>query len=193
LSARAVFLDRDGVIIRPELRNGRPYPPVSVDQVEVLPGVSESLARLRAAGFRLIVVTNQPDVARGQQRREVVEAIHAELRARLPLDDIRVCYHDETDECDCRKPRPGLLLEAARHAMVDLGRSFMVGDRWRDIEAGHRAGCSAVFIDYGYAEARPEQPDACCGSLPEAVDWILARVAAVDQGISARGAHESDQ
>ena len=176
LAGRAVFLDRDGVINRAVVRDGRPYPPSSLAELELLPDVHEALARLRSAGFRLIVVTNQPDVARGAQTREAVEAIHAALLAAgLPIDDFRVCYHDDGDRCDCRKPEPGLLLAAAREHDLDLTASFMIGDRWRDVEAGRRAGCTTIFIDYGYAEVEPSLPDLRVKSLNEGVDWILSR------------------
>src|ERR1017187_1809436 len=146
---RAVFLDRDGVINRAIVRDGKPYPPASLDELEILPGVPEALGLLKAAGFALIVVTNQPDVARGVQRREVVEAINATLGAQLPIDEFRVCYHDDRDQCPCRKPQPGLLTRAPLYA---LDRSILVGDRWRDIEAGQRAGVQAtILIDYGYS------------------------------------------
>ncbi len=170
----AVFIDRDGVIVRAAVRHGKPFPPERLEDVEILAGVHEAFDRLRAAGFLLVVVTNQPDVARGRQSRAEVEAIHARLRDRLPIDDIRVCYHDDADGCDCRKPAPGLLLAAAAALGVDLRRSVMVGDRWRDVEAGRRAGCATVFIDSGYDEQRPEGADAAVSSLLEAADWILA-------------------
>ena len=173
VSVRAVFLDRDGVINRAFVRDGKPYPPASAAEVEVLPGVGDALERLRAAGFLLIVVTNQPDVARGRQSREAVEAINAVLRERLPLDDIRVCYHDDADGCACRKPAPGLILEAADEHRIDVGTSYTVGDRWRDVEAGRRAGSRTVFIDCGYDEPPPVHFDASARSLAEAVDWIL--------------------
>ncbi len=167
----AVFLDRDGVINRAVVRHGRPYPPDSVEQVEVLPGVGEALVRLKNAGYALVVVTNQPDVARGRQTRAVVEAIHAHLQTVLPIDEFRVCYHDDQDQCACRKPQPGLLTTPATY---DLTRSMLVGDRWRDIDAGRRAGCRAtILVDYGYDEAIPRQPDARVGSLSEATEWIL--------------------
>jgi D-glycero-D-manno-heptose 1,7-bisphosphate phosphatase len=174
VGARVVFLDRDGVINRTSIRNGVPRPPASVDALEILPGVREALARLRDAGFRLIVVTNQPDVARGTQTRAAVEAIHARLMATLPLDEIRVCYHDDADRCRCRKPRPGMLTEGPP---VDSAASVMVGDRWRDIEAGRRAGCATVLIDDGQAEPPPHEPDARVADLAEATAWILARAA----------------
>ncbi len=175
MSHRAVFLDRDGVLNRAIVRNGKPYPPGSESEMELIDGVPESLARLRAAGFRLVVVTNQPDVARGTQRREVVEAMHAALLRALALDVVKVCYHDDPDACACRKPAPGMLLEAAREMDIDLARSYMVGDRWRDVEAGRRAGVTAIFIDGGYAEQRPADAAATVGSLREATEWILAR------------------
>jgi D-glycero-D-manno-heptose 1,7-bisphosphate phosphatase len=154
------------------VRDGRPNPPDSLEDLEVLPGVSESLVRLRGAGFALVVVTNQPDVARGRQTRETVEAMHAHLMATLPLDECRVCYHDDADRCGCRKPEPGLLTRAP---VFDLGRSLIVGDRWRDIEAGRRAGCrAAILVDYGYDEACTVTPDLRVRSLAEATDWILS-------------------
>lgn len=170
---RAVFLDRDGVINRAVVRDGRPYPPDSLEQMEILPGVPEALAALRAAGFLLVVATNQPDVARGTQRRDVIDAMHAHLMATLPIDDVRVCAHDSGDGCRCRKPRPGMLEDSAREAGIDLRRSFMVGDRWRDIDAGRAAGCTTIFIDYGYAERQPEAPDFVATSLADAAAWIL--------------------
>ena len=170
---RAIFLDRDGVLNRAVVRGGKPYPPVGPAEVEILPGVGEACVTLHEAGFLLVAVTNQPDVARGTQRREVVEVIHQALQARLPLDGVRVCYHDDADGCSCRKPKPGLLLGSARDWDIDLAASFMVGDRWQDIEAGRRAGCKTIFVDYGYVERAPDRPDHRVGSLVEAVDWIL--------------------
>jgi D-glycero-D-manno-heptose 1,7-bisphosphate phosphatase len=170
---RAVFLDRDGVINRAVVRDGKPYPPDSLQELEILPGVADALARLRAAGFVNVIVTNQPDVATGRQRREVVEAMHAFLASKLAVDAVKVCYHAAADGCACRKPKPGMLLEAARELGVDLAASVMVGDRWRDVGAGQAAGCRSFFIDAGYAEKRPGKPYVAVKSLPEAVDQIL--------------------
>ncbi|MBZ5558492.1 MAG: HAD family hydrolase [Acidobacteriia bacterium] len=171
---RAVFLDRDGVINRAVVRDGKPHPPTDADHVDVLPGVAAALGRLKAAGYLLIVVTNQPDVARGTQSREAVEAIHARLASELPIDDFRACYHDDRDACACRKPKPGLIIDAALAHGVDLRESVMVGDRWRDIEAGRRAGCQTVFVNHEYEERKPEKPDAVVGALEEAATWILS-------------------
>jgi D-glycero-D-manno-heptose 1,7-bisphosphate phosphatase len=167
---RAVFLDRDGVLTEVVVREGKPYPPARLADLRIYPDVRDSLLRLKNAGFSLVVVTNQPDVARGTQSRETVDAMHAHLLAELPLDEIRVCYHDDADDCVCRKPKPGLITAAPEY---DYARSFVVGDRWRDVEAGRRAGCRTVLVDRGYAEPFVP-PDARVESLSEAVDWILA-------------------
>jgi transaldolase len=164
-------LDRDGVLNAAVVRDGKPYPPGSLDDLVIVPDAAAALSRLRHAGYRLVVVTNQPDVARGQQQPEVVDAINAALAATLPLDEIRVCYHDDAARCGCRKPAPGLLQQAPEH---DLARSVMVGDRWRDVEAGRRAGVGAtVLIDHGYREPIGTPPDVRVATLTEAVDWIL--------------------
>ena len=175
---QAVFLDRDGVLNEPVVRDGKPYPPASAAEVQITPSTAGALARLKEREFLLLVVTNQPDVARGTQKRETVEEIGRRLRAELPLDDVFTCFHDDQDACDCRKPRPGLLLRAASQYGIDLRRSYLAGDRWRDIDAGANAGCRTIWIDRGYAERPPSSvPDARVGSLPEAVDWILKNAA----------------
>lgn len=169
---RAVFLDRDGVLNRADVREGRPYPP-SLAGAELLPMVADACAALKRAGFLLIVVTNQPDISRGTLDQSASRAIDDWLHEELPLDDIRVCPHDDSDNCQCRKPKPGLLTEAARDWRVNLPMSTMVGDRWRDVEAGRRAGCRTVFLDRHYSERRPHEPDLVVGELVEAVPWIV--------------------
>lgn len=170
---RAVFLDRDGVLTRALVRDGKPYAPVTLAEMEIEPEAPAALARLKTAGFLLVVVTNQPDVARGITRREDVEAMHAVLRDTLPIDACMVCYHDDADACNCRKPRPGLLTQAASAYAIDLSGSFLIGDRWRDIDAGAAAGCCSILIDRGYRERPPEHaPDANVDTLAKAVNWI---------------------
>jgi D-glycero-D-manno-heptose 1,7-bisphosphate phosphatase len=167
----AIFLDRDGVLNRAVVVNRRPGAPLTLEEFEILP-VRPELERLKAAGYALVVVTNQPDVARGRVARATIEAMHARLEAALPVDEIRVCYHDKADDCSCRKPAPGMLLTPP---IYDVTRSAMVGDRWRDVEAGRRAGCRAtILLDYAYDEPLPHEPDVRVGSLAEAVDWILS-------------------
>ncbi len=172
---RAVFLDRDGVVNRAFVRDGLPYPPADMSELELLPGVAEALQALKARGFALLVVTNQPDVARGTTSRAVVEGIHRHLARTLPIDRFYACYHDSGDACACRKPLPGMLLEGARDFGIDLADSYMVGDRWRDCEAGRAAGCRTVFIDCGYLERQPSNPDHRASSLLDAARIIIER------------------
>lgn len=176
----AVFLDRDGTLNAPVVRAGKPYPPATVEEFALYPDVAESCARLKAAGFVLVVATNQPDVARGTQTREVIEAMHARLRSLVPaLDRIEVSYapgqgiaHPEDRR---RKPAPGMLTDAAAALGLDLARSWMVGDRAGDIDAGHAAGCRTIFLDRGYSEKAPARaPHFTARSLTEAAGIILA-------------------
>jgi D-glycero-D-manno-heptose 1,7-bisphosphate phosphatase len=176
----AVFLDRDGTLNVQLVRDGKPYPPGTLDEFRLYPGVPESCARLKAAGFILVVATNQPDVGRGKQAREVVEAMHARLRALVPaLDLVQVCYHGgeaHGQPCDCRKPKPGMLTGAAARLGLDLAHSWMIGDRWGDIDAGHAAGCRTIFIDHGYSERAPSRPpEFTVRTFADAVGIILAQ------------------
>lgn len=170
---RAVFLDRDGVLNRAHLRDGKPRPPRDLSDFEILPGVAEACARLKAAGWLLVVATNQPDVARGTQSRELVEAMHDRLRAELPLDAIETCWEEDGPFCTCYKPKPGMLLQAAGRLGIDLDESVMVGDRWRDIGAGQNAGCYTILVDNGWPEPMLKVPDAVCADLSRAADIIL--------------------
>jgi D-glycero-D-manno-heptose 1,7-bisphosphate phosphatase len=172
---RAVFLDRDGVINRALERDCKPYPPRNLEEFEILSDVPAACAKLTAAGFLLVVVTNQPDVGRGTLKKEIVESIHAEMCRQLPIDRVEVCYHpgQGASECDCRKPKPGMLLRAAKELGIDLAQSWMVGDRWRDIDCGHAAGCRTIFIDRGYAEELRQKPHFSAGNLAQAADIIL--------------------
>ena len=173
MKRRAIFLDRDGVINRAVVREGKPYPPANVSEVQIIPGVAEALQRLKDAGFLLIVVSNQPDVARGTIPRETVEEINTFLASNLPVDRFIMCYHDSGDGCNCRKPLPGMLLAGAEEFDIDLASSYMVGDRWRDVDAGIAAGCRALFIDYGYDEMQPDSGTLKVSSLLEAALIIL--------------------
>jgi D-glycero-D-manno-heptose 1,7-bisphosphate phosphatase len=172
----AVFLDRDGVINRAFVRDGTPCPPSSLQDLEILPSVADALSALKAHGYYLVVVTNQPDVARGKSSRELVDSIHERLSRELDLDAILTCFHDSGDACECRKPKPGLLRRAAEEFSIDLPSSFMVGDRWRDMEAGRRAGCKTLFIDCGYEETPPRSFDYRVDSLLDASRIILGQL-----------------
>lgn len=168
-----VFLDRDGVLNRATIRDGRSFPPSRLQDVEILPGVVDACRRLADAGWSLVVVTNQPDIARGTTTREAVDAINEVVVAGLPVTGVVVCPHDDADACRCRKPLPGMLLDAAARWNVDLAASVMVGDRWRDIEAGRQAGVRTILVDHGYTEQLRSAPDHVVASLAEAADLLL--------------------
>lgn len=174
----AVFLDRDGTLNAPVVRDGKPYPPSTLEEFRLLPGVAEACAQLHAAGYALVVATNQPDVGRGTQPRQVVETMHARLRALVPeIELIQVCYHGGTDHgqpCDCRKPKPQMLLDAAQQLGLDLRNSWIIGDRWRDIDCGRAAGVRTIFIDWGYDEKLRALPDFTVTSFDAAAGIILA-------------------
>jgi D-glycero-D-manno-heptose 1,7-bisphosphate phosphatase len=172
----AVFLDRDGTLNAAIVRDGKPYPPATPAEFELLPGVLDGCRRLRAAGFALVVATNQPDVGRGTQQREVVEAIHARMCELLPIDRIEVSYDSgrETPSSEFRKPRPGMLLHAAHELGLDLSRSWMIGDRWRDIDCGVAAGCRTIFLDRGYDESLQARPDFVAADFATAAGIVLA-------------------
>jgi D-glycero-D-manno-heptose 1,7-bisphosphate phosphatase len=171
---RAAFLDRDGVINANVPRDGRPVAPTRIEELRILPGVAEAIAKLKAEQFMVIVVTNQPDLATGRLTRAALQAIHDELLRRLPIDDIKICPHTAADACPCRKPKPGMLVEAAAEYEIALNNSFVIGDRISDIEAGIAAGCGlTALIDYGYGIPTFGLPDIIAGSLLEAVNYIL--------------------
>jgi len=169
----AVFLDRDGVINQALVRNGHPFSPASIKEFEWMDGIHAVTEKLCSAGFRIFCVTNQPDVGRGLQDIALVEELHKMVLNELPLEKIYTCYHDDVTACDCRKPRPGLILEAASEYDLDLEQAWLVGDRWKDIDAGNSAGCKTFFIDYKYTEKYPINIDYIVGSLSEAVNILL--------------------
>jgi len=170
---RAVFLDRDGTLVRLRLHDGLLGPPASLAEFELLPGVGEAIDRLRCAGLRLVVVTNQPDVARGRTARQTVESINQLLIERLNVDAVLCCYHDDADRCSCRKPAPGMCFQAAEMFGLDLKRSFFVGDTWRDIGAGHGAGCTTLLLSVQSDRPRHVRADFVVSDLREAASIIV--------------------
>ena len=183
----AVFFDRDGVLNEAIVLNGKPYPPRDLSEFVIAQGARAALYELKREGFLLIVVTNQPDIARGNAKRADVDKINAQLAAILPLDAIEVCEHDDEEQCDCRKPKPGMILRAREKFGVDLAHSFMVGDRWRDIEAGQKAGCRTILIGDGYGESFSSAPTIKLASLSGVASWII------QQRRLDRGSNENDQ
>jgi D-glycero-D-manno-heptose 1,7-bisphosphate phosphatase len=172
MNKRAIFLDRDGVINQAIVRNGKAYPPASIEEVVITDGALEGLTSLKNSGYVLLVATNQPDVARGKLTREIVEEINAYLMEQLPLDRIYTCYHDDADRCECRKPLPGLILRGALEWGVDPSQSFLIGDRYKDIEAGRISGCTTILIGGSYSEAATTKPDYVVKDLITAVKII---------------------
>jgi D-glycero-D-manno-heptose 1,7-bisphosphate phosphatase len=176
--ASAVFFDRDGVLNEAIIREGKPYPPKNLTEFIIKPEAASVLKQLKAMGFLIFVVTNQPDIARATTSLEAVDVLNQALKKALPeIDAILVCPHDDSDECICRKPLPGLIFQAQERyknlGEIDLSKSFMVGDRWRDIEAGERAGCKTIWMNFGYQEKQPEKYDAVTDSLMGVLNFIL--------------------
>jgi len=170
---KAVFLDRDGVINKAIIKKRKPYPPADLSELVILPGVREAINSFLDANFMIVVVTNQPDVARGLSDKKTVELINSFIGNLLNIDLFKVCYHDSIDNCMCRKPKPGLIINASIEKEIDLSSSFMVGDRWRDIEAGYSAGCKTFFIDNDYNEKKPTLQDHTVSSLLEVKNIII--------------------
>lgn len=147
---KAIFFDRDGVINKVILKDGKPFSPRKFEEFKLLDGIRKVLERFRKKEFLNIIVTNQPDIARGLIKTETLEKMHKFIEENLPIDDIFICPHDDIDNCHCRKPKPGMLLEAAEKWHINLKESFMIGDSWKDIEAGKAAGCATVLLDNLY-------------------------------------------
>lgn len=174
MKRRAIFLDRDGVLNLAVVDNGIPYPPADVGALQITPGANEALWRLKRLGFLLICVTNQPDIARGTRTWENVREMNEAVRTALPLDDLFCCPHDNADNCACRKPKPGMLLNAAKKWGIELAKSWMIGDRAGDMAAGRAAGCRTIFLDAGYAESNPASAaDITCANLTQVVETII--------------------
>jgi len=166
---RAAFLDRDGVINKSILENGLPKPPSNIDDVIILDGVIESIEILFKNNFIPIVITNQPDVARGNKLITEINLINTRISKFTKIQHFYSCFHDDLDKCNCRKPKPGMILQATSELDIDVSKSFLVGDRWKDIEAGQKMSISSYFIDYEYPESRPKMPFTKVRSLLEAV------------------------
>ena len=169
---RAVFLDRDGVLNRTQVINGKPFAPKKLKDFYIIPNSAEALVRLKNLNYLLIVVSNQPDVGNGEVDKSTVVQMNKILVKELPIDKIKVCFHSQREDCECRKPKPGMLFDAASELNIDLKKSFMIGDRWSDISAGASASCSTILIDYHYNETLIDQPNFRATSLGEAVDEI---------------------
>jgi D-glycero-D-manno-heptose 1,7-bisphosphate phosphatase len=173
MNRKAVFLDRDGVLVEAFVRDNCAYAALTLDEFRLCPDAAPQVARLKAAGLLPIVFTNQPEVARGTLTPATLDDMHQRLRAGVGVADVFVCPHDDAADCACRKPRPGMLHAAAAKWGLDLAACHVIGDRWRDIEAGRRAGCHTVLLERSYSGC--DSADHRVSSLVEAVDSVLAR------------------
>lgn len=173
---KAFFLDRDGVINSALVENNAPKSPKTLVDIKILPGVLEAVTKIKAANYEIVVVTNQPDIARKKITWSQLDEINSHIKKLTSIDHIYVCPHEDLDNCKCRKPKPGLITSAASDFNIELSQSFMVGDRWRDIEAGQQAGCHCYFIDYSYDEKQPDKPYVKVNSLLEAVNKSLGEI-----------------
>ena len=172
IKGKAIFLDRDGVLNKPIIKNRKPYPPSKIEELEILPGVYEGIQLLRHSGFKLIVITNQPDVSRGSATIEIVDEINNFIIKQLKVDEIMCCFHDDNENCECRKPKPGMILEAVKKWDIDLSVSYLIGDRWRDIQTAKNIGLTSILIKYDYDEKKINA-DFECNNLEEAANYIL--------------------
>lgn len=172
LNNKAIFLDRDGVLNKSIVKFGKPYPPKSKEELSIPSGVKKGVSILKENGFRLIMITNQPDVSRGKISLKKVEEINQFLSKELKLDDVFCCPHDDKDMCKCRKPKPGMIIEAVGKWKIDVSKSFLIGDRWKDIEAGKQTNLKTILLDYNYNEKRTK-PDYSCSEFMQAVKIII--------------------
>ena len=163
---KAIFLDRDGVVNHSVVKNGKPYPPRTLSELKIIEGSAEAI-RILNKSYLVFIITNQPDISRGTLTNANLNLIHSYLLKTLEINEIFTCTHDDHDKCFCRKPKPGMIVSAAKKYNIDLKKSYVVGDRWKDIEAGINAGCKTVFIDYGYSEKKPENYDHAVKTLLE--------------------------
>lgn len=171
--SKAVILDRDGVINAVTVTNGIPQPPRGLSDLQLLPGVTTAIEKLKQSGFLVFCLSNQPEISRGTINQEDVYQISDYLTSELGIIEVFVCHHDDEDECICRKPKPGGINYFIEKYSLDKSQCFMVGDRWKDIDAGISAGCRTIFIENHYAEEKPSKQDFSVKSLDEAVQIVL--------------------
>lgn len=171
MSNKAVFFDRDGIINKAIVKNGKPYSPKNLDEFEFTNGILDCFFLFPK--YHLFIITNQPDVARKKQSKKNIEEINNYICEKLPITRVYCCYHDDKDDCDCRKPKPGMILQAAELFKIDLKKSWVIGDRDKDIEAGISAGCKTIFVDYNYDnDCLKCEPDYIVKSVRQALKLI---------------------
>ena len=170
---KAIFFDRDGVLIKSDIRNNRPFAIKCLDDICFTTNKINLFKKLRNLGFYLLLFTNQPDVARGMADKEAVNKINLAVKKYYKLDDIYVCFHDDHDQCECRKPKNGLIMNSSKRYQLKLEESYVIGDRWRDVDAANLSNCKSIFIDYKYSEDLKSKPTHLVYSIEEAINKIL--------------------
>jgi len=169
---KAIFLDRDGVLNKAPIINGIPQSPKEIDDVKIISKTYSALKKLKLMGFCLVIITNQPDFRRGTTSKTKLQTLNNHIGKLTKIQNIYTCFHDDLDNCLCRKPKPGLILMAANDLNIKLSESYLIGDRWKDIEAAQNAGVQGFFIDYKYKERQPELPYIAVDSLYHAATYI---------------------
>lgn len=164
---KAVFLDRDGIINVTQVINKKPVAIRAFEQFVFVEGIQKAIDKFIKIGYTIFVVTNQPDISRGKIKIEEVEKINRHILHELPIKKIYMCTHDYYDNCECKKPKAGMLFSAKKEYDVELKSSWIIGDRWSDIEAGKNAGCKTIFVDYGYDEKLKSNPDIIVKNVKE--------------------------
>jgi len=173
--SKAVFLDRDGVINKPIIIDGKSYAPRLLKDFKIFPKVKSDVKKLKDKGFKVLVITNQPDIGNKLLKKSTLKEMHSILKAKVPLDKIYFCPHTRNDRCKCRKPKPGMIIKASNELKIDLKESYVVGDRKIDIDAGIKAGCKTIFVNNNYYEKKPTKQKKNVKSLHDAVKYILKK------------------
>jgi len=170
---RAVFLDRDGVINKAITIDGKGYAPRLLKDFKIFPKVKNDVIKLKKRGFKVFVITNQPDIGNKLIKKKTLNEMHSFLKAKVPIDKIYFCPHTKNDRCKCRKPKPGMIIKASNESKIYLKESYVVGDRKIDIDAGLKAGCKTIFVNNNYYEKKPTKQEKTVKSLHAAVKYIL--------------------
>ncbi len=170
---KAVFLDRDGVINKPIIIDGKCYAPRLLKDFKIFPKVKSDIKKLKNRGFKVFVITNQPDIGNKLLKKKTLNEMHSLLKTKVPIDKIYFCPHTKNDRCKCRKPKPGMIIKASNNLKIRLKESYVIGDRKTDIDAGLKAGCKTIFVNNNYYEKRPTKQEKTVKSLHAAVKYIL--------------------
>ena len=172
---KAIFLDRDGVINKSIIANGKPYAPLLFEDFVFYEDTKKAIVVIQSLDYKTIIVTNQPEINKGNLNHEELKRMNDRIYNELKIDDIFVCEHTSEEDCDCRKPKPGMILNASKKHNIDLSQSFLIGDRYKDIESAHAAGCNSIFIDRKYSEKFPNKQIKSVSSFYEAAIFIKGK------------------